>query len=596
MKKNTKTRNLGNQFLIMAIVASIVSSCTHKKPSGDIAKTRSTGTIESIQSSSKSSHQNHHGVTGHHIKTDGLSSNTLATGPIYTVGSQELCAEGAQELKDPPTLHADNLMLDTKLAAINAIKCVNGKLITLQSYVDERLGMDNRPVGPAYILQVDKTKPNPQLHINFKNALGPENQEYECGHHGADVKQCSNLHTHGFHVSPTAPSDDVFLKLSPADPAFQYKFDIPNFHAPGTHWLHAHLHGSTAPQVKQGMAGALILKGAIDHSFANDYGIAGDKEKIMIFQQLEDISGNVLCGNAADGSPRTTSINGQCLPNVTVQAGNVYRWRMIHAGVSATVNMRVENSAGDTVTLREYARDGITMQGAVDLEGVTLQPGYRSDVLVKIPQCPSNQYPCKLFIVDDESAAHKSLYGKAEDHSVIATIIVDAIAKNEMRLPDRNAALFQNPYPFIPDSELKKVNGENVVQKIWFANEPNPNDPNSTLKTVNGAVFPDGTTERLQLDTATLWDIWVGDKQGSTVNHPFHIHVNPFQVTEYDVNGHPFHYWKDTLLISGTYNKGEANAITVRSRYENFVGEFVLHCHNLNHEDAGMMKKVEIYR
>jgi len=66
--------------------------------------------------------------------------------------------------------------------------------------------------------------------------------------------------------------------------------------------------------------------------------------------------------------------------------------------------------------------------------------------------------------------------------------------------------------------------------------------------------------------------------------------VTPFQLV--DQNG--FSYWKDTLLISGADNKDDNNALTVVSRYENFDGEFVLHCHNLDHEDQGMMMNVII--
>lgn len=513
---------------------------------------------------------------------------------ISTAAATE-CQEISGELRDPPTVTATGGVLDTSLFAVEAIKCVAGSRVPLKSYVDVRTGPDPRPVGPAYVMEVSRNRPNPQLNIRFQNALGPGNRSYDCGHHGADVEFCTNLHTHGFHVSPEPPQDDVFLKLAPTDPAFQYRFDIPNFHPPGTHWMHAHLHGSTAPQVKNGMAGALILKGDIDYWLASNYQISGNKDKIMIVQQIEDNDGNPLCGKAADGSDRTNSINGQCLPTISVQAGEVQHWRFIHAGVSATVNLAVVNEYGDSVSLREYARDGITMDGAIDQQTITLQPGYRSDVLIKVPQCPLGRYPCTFDLVDAQSDADESLLGIAEPHNIIAKLAVVRLRSEPMILPPADSLHFHSPYPFIPNDELKKENEEYVTQKIWFANETNPNDPDGpTLKTVNGSVYPDGSTEQLTLNTATLWKIWVGDKQSSTASHPFHIHVNPFQVTDLDPNGRPFHYWKDTLLISGSDNKGEDNAIIVRSRYEDFDGEFVLHCHNLNHEDEGMMKKVEI--
>ena len=537
-------------------------------------------------------------LLGDHKPEDSQSTKTAipstVLSPEQMAATNISCPGSSQELRDPASLRATNNVLQTNLVAKEAVKCVDGTPHLLQSYIDERAGTDDRPVGPTYVIEMGNTA-NPQMNIDFKNALGPADQSYDCGHHGADVGKCTNLHTHGFHVSPKTPQDNVFLKLSPADPTFNYRFDIPASHPPGTHWLHAHLHGSTAPQVKNGMAGALILKGEIDRWLADDYGVSGDKDKIMILQQLEDPDGNPLCGNAADGSARTTSINGQCLPTITTKAGVVMHWRLIHAGVSATVNFAVMNAYGETVTLREYARDGVTMQGAQDQEELTLQPGYRSDVLLKIPNCPNNEYPCTMTVVDGETAAFESLWGRAEPHNVIATVVVEELSVPEMRLPPSDAALFVSPYPFIPDEELEKKDGEFVTQQIWFANIPNP--AGGTFKTVNGKVYPDGGTEQLKLNTATLWNIWVGEEQGTSgVNHPFHIHVNPFQVTDRDVNGRPFHFWKDTLLISGTDNLGKENAITVRSRYEDFDGKFVLHCHNLNHEDDGMMMDVEISR
>lgn len=100
--------------------------------------------------------------------------------------------------------------------------------------------------------------------------------------------------------------------------------------------------------------------------------------------------------------------------------------------------------------------------------------------------------------------------------------------------------------------------------------------------------------QTLVLGTAQQWIL-----MSKFVNHPFHIHVNPFQVVSivdkrtnkewvggiYDgMQG----TWKDTLIT-------DPNAIiTVRTRYNRYIGEFVLHCHILDHEDKGMMQNVQI--
>ena len=70
----------------------------------------------------------------------------------------------------------------------------------------------------------------------------------------------TNLHTHGLWISPTGNSDNVLLSIRPGV-TFQYESNIPIDHPAGTFWYHPHLHGSTAIQVSNGMAGALIIRG-----------------------------------------------------------------------------------------------------------------------------------------------------------------------------------------------------------------------------------------------------------------------------------------------------------------------------------------------
>jgi Multicopper oxidase len=110
--------------------------------------------------------------------------------------------------------------------------------------------------------------------------------------------------------------------------------------------------------------------------------------------------------------------------------------------------------------------------------------------------------------------------------------------------------------------------------------------------TVNGRVFMGRAPDRvLAFGRASEWTL-SGDK---SFTHPFHIHVNPFQLyrDEPDENGFKKKekqlVWKDTILLPS-----DGSSITVRSRYSRFEGDFVLHCHILGHEDQGMMEWVRI--
>jgi FtsP/CotA-like multicopper oxidase with cupredoxin domain len=76
---------------------------------------------------------------------------------------------------------------------------------------------------------------------------------------------------------------------------------------------------------------------------------------------------------------------------------------------------------------------------------------------------------------------------------------------------------------------------------------------------------------------------WTVKSVKKSDGHPFHIHVNPFQITRKGPDGNDENVWKDTLFVDKEY--------VLLTRYERFTGKFVMH---LDHEDRGMMSLVEI--
>jgi FtsP/CotA-like multicopper oxidase with cupredoxin domain len=124
----------------------------------------------------------------------------------------------------------------------------------------------------------------------------------------------------------------------------------------------------------------------------------------------------------------------------------------------------------------------------------------------------------------------------------------------------------------------------------------------------------------------------LGDQEEWTIynetnlSHPFHIHVNPFQVLEvYDPNAttklvkYDNPVWQDVInipaglkrqvlpnttppatktvnaLMLGPDNKAsDPGYVKIRSRFVDFTGDYVLHCHILAHEDRGMMQLVRV--
>jgi FtsP/CotA-like multicopper oxidase with cupredoxin domain len=84
----------------------------------------------------------------------------------------------------------------------------------------------------------------------------------------------------------------------------------------------------------------------------------------------------------------------------------------------------------------------------------------------------------------------------------------------------------------------------------------------------------------------------------TSMAHPFHIHINPFQIVEIvdKVNGKTYTpdgdlIWQDVIAIPP-----KGGSVRIRSRFADFTGTYVLHCHILAHEDRGMMQLVRVVK
>ena len=103
---------------------------------------------------------------------------------------------------------------------------------------------------------------------------------------------------------------------------------------------------------------------------------------------------------------------------------------------------------------------------------------------------------------------------------------------------------------------------------------------------VCGRTFdPNRVDQRIQLGAVEEWTV-VNEHED---DHVFHIHTNHFQMVA--INGEKLaeRDWRDTVVVP---RKG---SVTFRSRFLDFTGRFVHHCHMMNHEELGMMQVVEVY-
>jgi FtsP/CotA-like multicopper oxidase with cupredoxin domain len=108
------------------------------------------------------------------------------------------------------------------------------------------------------------------------------------------------------------------------------------------------------------------------------------------------------------------------------------------------------------------------------------------------------------------------------------------------------------------------------------------------LWTVNGE-FMDPTKISAAPKQGTA-EIWTFRNAGSSWAHPVHVHFEEFQVLEW--NGKPptgvLRSRKDVAVL------GPNDTCKAFYRFDDFLGSFVIHCHNNVHEDNAMMLRWDI--
>ncbi|MBK7828223.1 multicopper oxidase domain-containing protein [Nannocystis sp.] len=584
------------------------------------------------------------------------------------------------DFKQPPTRisKGDRLALDLNIGFAD-LELVDGVTqekhkVRLRTYGDEVNGAGIP--GPTLIIdprQLSKTQKHVTLAVHLCNKLGATSckdpaEEGDHSSHGGDPNNPAhyqsndtNLHTHGLHVSPSGKSDNVFILVKPGQ-FFDYEIQVPKDHPPGTHWYHAHNHGSTATQLSNGMAGALIVAGGLDDA----PGIKGRKDRLFVFQQVQwdrcqpkdpskpryemkdkvwTCNGTLAAFGAVDwlqasGLPfsRPTLVNGQIKPVFSMNSGEVERWRLIHGGVRQNLNMVLcpegdkecrEGEGPRRIPLNRIAVDGIATGKIQALSELLMGPGYRSDVLVQAPVCakdPTNpDKKCVYHLIDSVTTPDAgSLQGITEQGQILAVVeVMTTTARGAQKLPtDKDLgryAPYRNVDPNLVTDTQKMTYAPTIADLTTMcaakdeaacltlkasndckANQADADACRRSSFNVDARPFAASHVRRLPLGATSKWAL----RSGAWGPHPFHIHVNPFQLASVSCDAvkpgdkpiDPLvnldiekNIWRDTLLVQ------KGCTYEVFTRYENFAGKFVQHCHILTHEDQGMMEVIEIF-
>lgn len=471
-------------------------------------------------------------------------------------------AAAAEEMVEPEVRASRDGVLDTTLTASVMSLPLAGQQAIVSVY-------EGSFPGPTL-----RVRPGDTLRVNLVNTLDtlpaglPQNSPFICapvsgpghGPNAAQTMTCdTNLHLHGVHVSPEGNSDNIFLTVK-AGENFQYEYQIPDNHPGGLYWYHPHQHGTVTNQVFGGMAGPMVIEGDIDAL----PGIAGVPERLLVLQATQLYAdGSVV--DIVDVPPAGPSmqkqyqrlVNGQVNPTMTMRPGETQRWRILNASANVTYLLHLDGHQ-----LHQIAKDGNALNETWTRSAINLAPGERVEVLVQAGV--AGTYALRTLPISTGFTTQKDI--------TLATLVMDGKPMTPEPLPTT----------LLPVEDLSTAD-ITAHRRFTFQNGTFPPLPRDASFWINSQAFDEARDDAVvRLDTTEEWVI----RNASGTWHPFHIHINDYQVIAVNGQPVPLRYHEDTTAIPPF---GE---ITMRTRYSDFPGRWVFHCHILLHEDHGMMGTV----
>ena len=399
-----------------------------------------------------------------------------------------------------------------------------------------------------------------------------------------------NIHFHGMGSSPKAPGDDVLGTFATPGHSLHYVVHIPKNQGPGLYWYHPHIHGETNFQVGQsGMSGAIVVEGLSHHV----PGLAGLKQRLIIVRDTGVGANIVPQGQAMSGmgvaqphvvnnnpcGPEiglTVSLNGATDPVITMAPGEQQFFRVVNATGHKTLKLAVDHETLELVAIDGFALDTNPKNPPTEtVPYVIVPPAARAEFVVTGPSSGSTRFRTQCY---DSGPG-----GDRDPNLELAKIEpphgLHSIRPAAMRRPADGAALPQNAYTMsLPPPSVKRT--------VVFSEGPKHFRINGKIFSINDPpmyVVHTGTTEEWHVDNVT-----------SEV-HDFHIHQIHFLLQKVNGVKLPHPYWADSVVLPHRRANGQPGSVDMLMNFMDpkIKGMFVFHCHILDHEDHGMMAKIE---
>jgi FtsP/CotA-like multicopper oxidase with cupredoxin domain len=438
---------------------------------------------------------------------------------------------------EPPLRYSRNGVLNTTLRASVSPVQINHRRVVTMNY-------DGSYPGPALVIC-----DGDRLTVHLINNL----------------TQPTNLHTHGFHISPTDHHDNIFLQINPGQRS-TYTYKLPRDNPAGSYWYHPHHHMFVEGQIFAGMAGPIVVEGGLDkvpalHKFP---------QRWIFLTSTQVKNGKTVPVGSAQGPKTPIYVNGDLNPTAKIRPGQIQRWRIFNANADRIVVLRL---AGQP--FRVLAEDADTLLHARTVRELQIAPGSRRDVLLRGGR--PGKYTLKAIPFKQFPGANDVKKGGWRPNQTLLTLrSAGRVAHDRFR-----SGTLPHP-PYFTDLRGKHIDRRRTI--VFSEMQTSPTNTNFLL---NHKMFnPNHIAVTMKLGSVEQWTL----VNTNTEWHTFHIHVNDFQVVRYAGKRVPYVSYQDNVALP------PKSRTVILMRPIDFTGKFVIHCHVTFHEDHGMMAAVQVVR
>lgn len=386
-----------------------------------------------------------------------------------------------------------------------------------------------------------------------------------------NLSEETNIHWHGLLVP--GDMDGHPKNIIQSGGSFDFNFTI-NQRA-GTYWYHPHPHGKTARQVFMGLAGFFIVNDEEEIALNLP---SGDQELLLVIQDKRIDNGQlnyspnmneIMTGYTGE----YVFVNGVYAPFLNV-ATKYCRLRILNGSTERVYNLALS----DNQSFQVIGADGGLLAQPATVSSILLGPAERVDILINF----------KNYSIENEIyLVSKTFDGDVQGRQEfkIMKFTVNQQASDTFTVPSQLSVIQPIPAASASKTRIMKIRG------MMEGMSGNMGDGmGSGIHTINDKVYDiDRIDETVQAGATEIWDF---DNSDGDEIHPMHIHGVQFQVIE-RIGGRGALIatekgWKDTILVM------PREKVKVIMTFPQEKGVFVFHCHNLEHEDDGMMLNYEI--